>query len=192
MKSNRSHPMRTLAALAAAALTLGAAALTLAGAAAAPAGAATPACTGAGLVIWLDTTGNGAAGSFYYDLEFTNLSGHACTLTGYPGVSGLDLAGHQLGSAAIRNPQHNPSVITLASATAPNTAAAMATVVLRITDVLNYPSSTCKRVTAAGLRVYAPGQTASTVIPFPFDACSRSGPAYLSVEAVQKGVIPQG
>jgi hypothetical protein len=82
-------------------------------------------------------------------------------------------------------------VITLANA-APNTAAAMATVVLRITDVLNYPTSTCRPVTAAGLRVYAPGQTASTTIPFPFGACSRSGPTYLSVEAVQKGVIPQG
>jgi hypothetical protein len=192
MKSHLSHRKRSLAALAAAGLTLAAAALTLAGAAPAPAATTTPACTASGLVIWLDTTGNGAAGSFYYDLEFTNLSGHACTLTGYPGVSGVDLTGHQLGSAGIRNPQHKPAVITLASATTTNTAGTMATVVLRITDVGNYPTSTCKPVTAAGLRVYAPGQTASTSIPFPFGACSRSGPTYLSVEAVQKGVIPQG
>jgi hypothetical protein len=191
MKSQLSRHGRSLAALAAAGLTLAAAALTLAGAAPAPAGAATPACKASGLVIWLDTTSNGAAGSFYYDLEFANLSGHACTLTGYPGVSGIDLAGHQLGSAATRSPPQRPAVITLANA-APNTAAAMATVVLRITDVLNYPTSTCRPVTAAGLRVYAPGQTASTTIPFPFGACSRSGPTYLSVEAVQKGVIPQG
>jgi hypothetical protein len=190
--SHLSHPRRPLAALAATGLALSAAAIALAGAAPSSAGAATPACTASGLVIWLDTTSNGAAGSFYYDLEFTNLSGHACTLTGYPGLSATDLSGHQVGSAAIRNPQHKPSVITLASATTANAAGTMATVVLRITDVLNYPASTCKPVTAAGLRVYAPGQTASTVIPFPFGACSRSGPAYLSVEAVQKGVIPQG
>jgi len=192
MKSHLSHPKRSLAALAAAALTLAAAAVTLAGAATAPAAGATPACTASGLVIWLDTVSNGAAGSFYYDLEFTNLSAHSCTLTGYPGVSGVDLGGHQLGSAAIRNPEHRPALITLASATTTNTAAAWATVVLRITDVGNYPTSICKPLTAAGLRVYAPGQRGSTVIPFPFGACSRSGPTYLSVEAVQKGVIPQG
>jgi hypothetical protein len=32
-----------------------------------------------------------------------------------------------------------------------------------------------------------PNQRASKVIPFPFQACSRKGPIYLSVAAVQKG-----
>jgi hypothetical protein len=35
-----------------------------------------------------------------YYLEFTNLSGHACTLAGYPGVSAVGLSGGQLGSPA--------------------------------------------------------------------------------------------
>jgi hypothetical protein len=32
----------------------------------------------------MDTQGGGAAGSIYYTLEFTNLSGQACTLHGSP------------------------------------------------------------------------------------------------------------
>lgn len=36
---------------------------------------ATPACTTSGLDVWLDTQGNGAAGTTYFNLEFTNLSG---------------------------------------------------------------------------------------------------------------------
>jgi hypothetical protein len=42
----------------------------------------TPACATSGLDVWLDTQGNGAAGTIYYGLEFTNLSGTTCTLYG--------------------------------------------------------------------------------------------------------------
>jgi hypothetical protein len=45
-------------------------------------------------------------------------------------------------------------------------------------------------VLAAGLRVYPPGQTASELVPYPFEACARSGPVYLHVEAVQAGLPP--
>ena len=34
--------------------------------------------------------GNGAAGTIYYPLEFTNLSGRTCSLYGFPGVSVID------------------------------------------------------------------------------------------------------
>jgi hypothetical protein len=142
--------------------------------------ASAPRCATSSLVIWLDTQGSGAAGSSYYNLEFTNLSAHACTLLGYPGVSGIDLAGRQLGSAAGRNPEHSATAVTIG-------ARATAHSVLRIVDASNYPSSTCSQTTAAGLRVYPPGQTASKAVPYPFLACSRSGPGYLSVEAVQAG-----
>jgi hypothetical protein len=143
--------------------------------------ASAPGCATSALVIWLDTQGSGAAGSSYYDLEFTNLSAHACTLLGYPGVSGIDLAGHQLGSAAGRDPEHSAATVRIA-------AHATAHAVLRIVDASNYPSSTCSQRTAAGLRVYPPGQTAAKAVPYPFLACSRSGPGYLSVEAVQAGI----
>ena len=71
----------------------GAAALAALAATSSPAAttAATPRCASSGLVIWLETQGNGALGSIYYNLDFTNLSGHACTLVGYPGVSAVNL-----------------------------------------------------------------------------------------------------
>ena len=78
-------------------------------------------------------------------MRFTNLSAHACTLLGYPGVAGVDLAGRQLGSAASRNPAHASASVTLA-------AGATAHAVLRITDTGNYGPSLCAPVTAAGLR----------------------------------------
>lgn len=133
-------------------------------------------CTTAGLVVWLDTAGNAAAGSTYFTLKFTNLSGRTCTLVGYPGVSGVDLAGHQLGSAGSRNPS-NVGVVTLAPG-------ATANAVLRITVAGNFPPSICHRVSAAGVRVFPPNQRASKIVPLPFDACSKAGPVYLSVKAV--------
>ena len=143
------------------------------------AAAATPACATSGLVVWLDTEGSGAAGSSYYKLELTNLSGNPCTLRGFPGVSGVNLRGRQLGSAASRNHSGTPATVTLGEG-------ASAVVLLRIVDVFNYSRSKCGPVTAAGLRVYPPDQTASKLVPFPFSACSRSGSNYLSVEAVKK------
>lgn len=141
--------------------------------------AGTPKCASSGLVVWLDTQGNGTAGSIYYNLEFTNLSGHTCTLFGYPGVSAINLAGKQLGSAASRNKVGNPGTTKLA-------AGGSAIVVLRIVDVDNFPPTVCHVVTAAGLRIYPPNQKKSKVVPFPFGACSRPGPGFLSVEAVKK------
>jgi hypothetical protein len=159
-------------------------------------GAVTPACTTANLDVWLNTQGSGAAGSSYYSLNFTNLSAHTCTLDGYPGVSGVTQAGIQIGSAAGRDAEHAPAVITLTSAKTANgfnddTARSSATVVLQITVAENFPTATCAPVTAAGLRVYPPGQKESTVVPYPFVACGKGGPRYLHVEAVEKYVVGQ-
>ena len=141
--------------------------------------AAVRACTASDLGAWVAVTqGNGAAGSIFYPLQFTNLSRHACAMRGFPGGSAVDRNGHQLGSPARRNPQHTPHTVTLAPG-------ASAKAVLQITEAANFPNATCRRTTAAGLRVYPPNQTASKIVPFPFQACSRSGPVFLSVEAVQ-------
>jgi hypothetical protein len=150
-------------------------------------------CVTSQLVVWLNTRGNGTAGSEYYDLEFTNLSPRSCYLDGYPGISGVNLAGQQLGSAAGRDAVHAPAVITLASGTSAQglavfTSGDTATAVVQLTDVANFTAGTCAHASAAGLRVYPPDQTASKVVPFPFVACSRRGPVYLHVEAMQKGV----
>jgi hypothetical protein len=153
-----------------------------------------PRCTTGDLVVWLDTMGNGAAGSSYYNLEFTNVSRHACSMSGYPGVSAVNVAGSQIGSAAGHNAEHPAALITLSSAAAsggpggfasPNTA----TVILAISDAGNYSNSACGRVISSGLRVYPPDQTASKIIPYPFVTCAKHGPLILHVEPIQKGVI---
>ena len=134
-------------------------------------------CATSGLVVWLNTTGNGAAGSVYYNLYLTNLSGHPCTLRGYPRVSAIDLHGHQVGAAASRETDKRPAVVTLGRGVT-------ATAVLRVVQAGNFPASSCGEVTAAGLRVFPPGQTTSKVVPFPFQACSRAGQSVLSARTV--------
>jgi hypothetical protein len=141
--------------------------------------AAVGACTTSGLVVWLNTQGNGAAGSSFYTLNFTNLSGRTCSLRGYPGVSAIDLAGRRIGSPAGRDSGGGTGrLVTLRSGHA-------ASATLRIVDALNFPNSRCRLTSAAGLRVYPPNQTASKVVPFPFDACARTGTVYLSIRSVQ-------
>jgi Domain of unknown function (DUF4232) len=147
------------------------------GGSAAHAASGTPSCAMGALVAWLDTNGDSAAGSTYFKLKLTNLSGRRCALRGYPGVSAVDLAGRQLGSAAGRNAHTRPSTVGLAPG---RTAAA----VLQIAHAGVYPTAECRPVTAAGLRVYPPNQRGSKVVPLPFRACSRVGPVYLHVQAV--------
>jgi hypothetical protein len=174
-----------VAALACATALAPAAALAGIASAAAPAAAAgMPGCATSGLVAWMDTQGDGAAGSIYYTLDFTNLSGHACTLRGYPGVSAVSLSGRQLGSPA-RWGTSPATTVRLASG-------ATAYAVLRYSDVVTSGSGPrpCDAVTAAGLRVYPPDQTASKTVPFPLKACTRSGLVYMSVTPVQQAPPP--
>jgi len=154
-----------------------AAAVAFTGGSAAHAASGTPNCATGALVAWLDTNGDSAAGSTYFKLELTNLSGRRCALRGYPGVSAVDLAGRQLGSAAGRNAHTRLSTVSLAPG---RTAAA----VLQVAHAGVYPTAECRPVTAAGLRIFPPNQKASKVAPFPFRACSRVGPVYLHVQAV--------
>jgi uncharacterized protein DUF4232 len=135
-------------------------------------------CTTGRLVVWMDTEGNGAAGSVFYRLQFTNLGRHRCTLFGYPGVSAVNLHGHRLGNAAARLHAH-PKRVTLRRG-----ATAVAT--LQIVEALNFPKSRCRPVTAAGLRVFPPNTRTPRIVPFPFDACSRHGVGYMNVKPVHK------
>jgi hypothetical protein len=88
-------------------------------------------------------------------------------------VSAVSLTGRQLGSPAGWG-SVTPRVVTLASG-------ATATVQLNIQDAGKF----CAPVTAAGLRVYPPDQTASKVVPIPFGACPHAGPVWMSVGPVQ-------
>ena len=140
--------------------------------------AITPACETPGLVIWLDTNGNGGAGSVYYNLKLTNLSGHACTLNGFPFINAVSLTGSLLGhrAAFTGGPAHQVTLNQGETATAE----------FQIVNVLNFLPSQCKPVTAAGFRIFPPNQTRAKVVPFPFGACSANGAVYMSVRPVTK------
>jgi hypothetical protein len=126
--------------------------------------------------MWLGR-GNGTAGSNFYMLHFTNLSASACILHGYPGVSAVDLAGRQLGGGGGRNGFQPLRTVMLARR-------ATATAILRITDTGALPPADCREASAAGVRVYPPGQTEAKIVPLPFQACSRSGRSNISVSPV--------
>jgi Protein of unknown function (DUF4232) len=143
--------------------------------AAAPKTAATSTCTSGQLTSWLGVPGNAAAGSTYYQLEISNISGSSCTLYGYPGVSALR-GGHQVGSAAGRSATHPSALLTLVPGSTVH-------VILQIADVHNFTPSTCHPTKASALRVYAPGDFGATKFPFTFTACGKKGPVFLHVSA---------
>jgi hypothetical protein len=145
---------------------------------AATADASTPRCGTAGLVVWM-TYDQGAAGTFYYTLHFTNLSGHACTLRGHPGISAVSLSGTRIGEPAGWTRPGNGKLLTVRLRSG-----ATATATLALTDVGVFSPADCRQVTAAGLRVYPPGQRTSKVAPYPFGACSAAQ-VFMSVGIVQ-------
>jgi len=135
-----------------------------------------PKCAASDLGVWIAVSqGNGAAGTIYYPLEFTNLGRHTCSLFGYPGVSALDGHGRQLGSPA--------GWASLAGAHTVNLApGATAHTMLAYHDAAVTTEPGCYPVyTAELLRVYPPDQYNATYAAFSFEACSHAGPVYLSI-----------
>jgi len=158
----------TVAAACAAAL-IPVAALAATASTAAPAAAASiPACASGGLVVWISNV-QGAAGTFYYTLNFTNLSGHACTLRGHPGVSTVNLSGNQIGRPARWGNPGNAGHARLRTVRLAR--GATATAVLAITNVCNFP-----RRSAAGSQRQGCGSTRRTSSR-PRWSPIRSGPA---------------
>ena len=153
------------------------------GAARAPA-ASIPRCTAGDLGVWLAVNqGNGAAGTIYYPLEFTNLSGHTCYLYGYPGVSAIDHTGRQLGSPASWGSLAGARIVNLAPGATAHT-------ILAYHDAAVTTEPGCYPVnSAAFLRVYPPGQRSYTFAAFSFEACSHAGPIWMSIiEPIIPGV----
>jgi Protein of unknown function (DUF4232) len=145
--------------------------------------ASTPPCATSGLEAWLGLgVGGGAAGSTYYPMEFTNVTGHTCHLFGFPGVSAI-YDGHQAGSPArwVASPFSPERTVTLAPGATAHT-------VLQIADVAAFPAGKCGPVTATALKVYPPGQFSATSIPFSFRACSAKGTIFMNVQYIQPGV----
>ncbi len=146
---------------------------------ASPAVPSSPArCGTSDLVVWM-TYDQAAAGTMYYTLHFTNLSGHACTLRGHPGVSAVDVRGSRIGQPAGWIRPGNGKLLTVRLRNG-----ATATATLALTDVGVFSRADCRQVTAAGLRVYPPDERRSRVVPYPLRACSAAQ-GFLGVGIVQ-------
>jgi hypothetical protein len=122
----------------------------------------------------------GAAGSVYQVLDFTNISNVTCTLYGYPGVA---LAGGQpvtqVGLAAREDPTTPRKLVTLAPGQVANA-------LLRIVDALNFPASTCGPVKTQWLQVYPPNQTTPIYLAYQTTGCSKQVRT-LTVSVVKSG-----
>jgi hypothetical protein len=152
-------------------------------------GAAAAACAAAGLRVRLDTAAEGvAAGTAYIPLEFTNTSSQACRLTGYPAVAlTTGVTGQQIGTeAAVDRAVRAGSVLLPPGGTAHAW--------LQVLSTANYPAGQCHPVTAAGLRVVAPGTQSASYVPDQVPACKAAvqGSAILTVHPVQQGPARRG
>lgn len=136
--------------------------------------------------------GNGAAGSIYYPLEFTNTGSASCTMYGYPGVAFVTKAGGTaagstvLGEPAFRNAAFAPKLVTLAPS-------ATAHASLQVQVAQSYPVGTCKPVTGHWLQVYPPGSRAAEYVRFTAVTCTRKIPSgsTLGIYAVLPGATGQ-
>ncbi len=126
-------------------------------------------------------TGMQGARGTYYTLEFTNVSDRACSLYGYPEVSGYTdsrATSGQIGSLAIRDTSVRPKPVILAPG-------ATAHSVLRVMVAGGTQPAGCAQVTAEELQVTLPHQGRSAFVPVRILVCSERGRVSLSVQAIQ-------
>ncbi len=140
---------------------------------------AAPACPTRSLGLKLGLA-QGAAGSTYQVIDFTNISHATCTLYGYPGVS---LAGGkpvtQIGLPAAESHATARKLVTLSPG-------AVANAVLQIAQAVNFPAAKCGLVTAHYLQIYPPNQTTSVYLHYTSQTCAKKV-RVLTVSVVQPG-----
>ena len=146
---------------------------------ASPTTAAAAACPTRSLGLKLGLA-QGAAGSTFQVIDFTNISNATCTLYGYPGVS---LAGgkpvKQIGQAADESHATPRKLVTLAPGTVANA-------VLQIAHAANFPAATCHPANADYLQIYPPNQTTPAYLHYSAQTCAK--PVHvLSISVVQAG-----
>lgn len=138
-------------------------------------------CTVADLSVTVGA-GEGAAGTFYRPLVFTNTGRRTCVIQGFPGVSfvaGAD--GHQVGQPAVRNGPKGPAIRLVPGA--------LAAATLGFTNLGAYEPAQCRPTPVRGLRVYPPHDTRAAFVPLATEACAGNPPSphlrVMTVERVQ-------
>jgi hypothetical protein len=156
---------RLAAGAAIACLAIGVPTVALAASSAPLARPSTPRCNNSNTYVWFALSPNGAAGTIYYPVEFSNTGSSACTLAGFPGVSAVNKSDHQLGLAAKRTRGFTAHTVTIQPG---QTAHAM----LGITEAEVIGG--CHNATASGLKVYPPNEfTKQLVMHFTFSVCTN-------------------
>jgi hypothetical protein len=107
---------------------------------------------------------NGAAGSLYTSLSFTNATGTSCSMRGFPGVSLLNDAGAIVGQPATREGSAGSSV----SLGPGQRAQFVIRVGMATRTGCNVPRPSSQ------IQVYPPGQTVALRIPFTTGSCAVS------------------
>jgi hypothetical protein len=139
-------------------------------------------CTTAMLRVKIGSS-NGAAGTIYYDIVFTNVGSGTCFLEGYPGVSLVSAgstAGSQIGADAKRD-SVTPSKQTVLAA------GQTAHAVLGVAEAGNFPASKCKPVTARWLKVFPPDQTVAAYAPFTTQTCASTSVPTMRITTISSG-----
>jgi len=152
---------------------------------AASSGAAASGCSSSALTARVDLAqGGAAAGSVYVPIDFTNTSGSACTMDGYPGVSFVrSPAGGQLGNPASRNPAAAPAMVTLAPG-------GVAHAILQVAQAGDFSQSACTPVTAHWLKIFPPNQATAIYAQYDVQACAAKLPAKLGSQLAVYVVRP--
>jgi hypothetical protein len=136
-------------------------------------------CATTGLKLTVGTA-NGAAGTIFYPLDFTNTSGSACTMYGYPGVAFVSSrGGSQIGAPASRRIATAPTVITVAPG-------ATAHATLAVSDVLI--GNNCKhQLQVNWVQVYPPDQFKALFAPLSRQGCADKSLVTMGVTTVTSG-----
>jgi Protein of unknown function (DUF4232) len=174
LRTRGGRQIATAVAFACVAIGLPAAALA---AARSPSQPATAKCTSAHTLVWLALAPNGATGTIFYPVEFSNVGPASCVLFGFPGVSAVTRTGGRLGPAAGRF-SAKPHSVTLKPG---QTAHAL----LGIVNAGFIPH--CQSATGAGLKVFPPNQRGfQFVFNFSFPVCKNK--IFMHVYPVTPGI----
>lgn len=182
LSSRAGRRLAAAIALACSSILLPAAALAASAASGTPAHRATaavPRChgllAGRGIEVWLGLPGSGAAGTVYYELEFSNVGLETCTLRGFARAVAVNGNGHQVGQPAAHAPQTPPLVTLRPGATAH--------VVLSVGDAGAICPQPGQQVTGE-LTVYPPGQALGQKVELSVRVCRhRSSMGVLPVRS---------
>lgn len=126
-------------------------------------------------------TGNGAEGTIYYPLDFTNVSGSACMMYGYPGVAFVTGPGGSLiGARASLIGTIAPTLITLKTG-------ATAHATLGVSDVLISNNCLHHQVLVNWVQVFPPGQYSALFARLSMRGCADRALVIMVVGPVSSG-----